>query len=1191
MNSPSADTLAKPLVRPLPTAARWLPPRAALLTNGRYRVQLNSTGSGSSQCRGLCVTRASRDESLDIDGFHIYLRDLADNSVWSTGYQPTVVTPDEYEFFHNHHTIQIRRVDRAIESHLLVGVHDDFDCELRRCRLTNLDRVPRTIEVTSYIELTLNSSEADANHPAFSKLFVETEWCQESAMIRAKRRRRSPHENEHWAFHTILTHNHLSEAPVEFETNRKRFIGRGATLARPQAFAQGQRLTGDWGAVLDPIASLRTVIQLAPGESRDVIFALGAEQSREGIAALCSALADISPIIRSWDEASSRALDTQAQAESQFNDVAPANRFITNPAPHFRLRDSHVDATNGDNRPFAPHFVANRSTTVDTEHAVKEPEQLLFENGYGGFAPDGREYVVRLPALDHQRHLVPPQPWCNVVANEHGGFLVSERGAGYTWVGNSRLNRLTAWHNDPVCDPHSEAFWFRDDDSGSFWSPTPGPTPADADYEVRHGFGYTSFHNASHELDQQLTLFMAPDAPLKVALFRVTNRSARRRRLSLYAYVHWALGGLAADTSSAIRTTFDRTRSAQFATNPKRERYGDCVAFSAPVFDAAPLHAEIACSADRGAFLGPRGLAAPAAVASGDRLSGASDEPPTNGAAWRVSLELAPGESREVAFLLGEVATQSLANTTIDTYRELSRIRQALKSVERRWNETLSAITIETPDPEIDVMVNGWLVYQNLSCRIWGRSAYYQPGGAYGFRDQLQDSAALVFHAPQLTRRQIVLHASQQFVEGDVLHWWHPDSGYGLRTRFSDDLLWLPLITAEYVRATGDQALLDEVAPLLEAELLQGDEQEKYLLPRYSGQHASIYEHCCRALDRGLTTGPHGLPLIGCGDWNDGMNRVGQAGRGESIWLGFFICHVLDAMLPICRERGDMSRADRYEAYRQQLCESLNASGWDGGWYRRAIYDNGQPVGSAASDECQIDAIAQAWAVISGAATPDRAALAMKGVETHLIDDDAGIIRLLTPPFNHTPNDPGYIKGYLPGIRENGGQYTHGVLWVVRAMAELGRGTRAAQLLRMLSPVSHTKTSDDVATYQTEPYVVAADVYGAPPHVGRGGWTWYTGSAGWMLRVAIESLFGLRLEAGSTLVVNPCISREWPHAQLRYRLPDSQSTYRITIENPDGREHGVREATLDGAPLLVDGAVARIPLARDGREHEVVVRL
>jgi cyclic beta-1,2-glucan synthetase len=560
-------------------------------------------------------------------------------------------------------------------------------------------------------------------------------------------------------------------------------------------------------------------------------------------------------------------------------------------------------------------------------------------------------------------------------------------------------------------------------------------------------------------------------------------------------------------------------------------------------------------------------------------------------AAWQLTVKLPPDGSFECTYLLGEAAGREAALETLCRFARLEQVRQALDRVVNSWRTLLSSITIETPHPEVDLMVNGWLLYQNLSCRMWGRSAYYQPGGAFGYRDQLQDAAALVYHRPDITRKQILRHAAQQFVEGDVLHWWHPDTGYGLRTRFSDDLLWLPYVVAEYARKTGDEQVLDELLPFVAAPQLAEGEAERYLLPTTTDEKASLYEHCCRALDRGLTAGTNGLPLIGTGDWNDGFSRVGRLGKGESVWLGFFIDHILEAFLPICSHRGDTERVAKYTAYRDRLRTALNTAGWDGDWYRRAYYDNGEPMGSATSDECQIDALAQAWAVISGVAPLERANQAMAAVEARLVDEDAGLIRLLAPAFNRTHNDPGYIKGYLRGIRENGGQYTHGVLWVVRAMAELGRGTRAVELLRMLTPVWHASSSQRVGVYQTEPYVVAADVYGETPHEGRGGWTWYTGSAGWMFRVAIESIFGMSLEGGRTLVLNPCISSHWPRAVLRYRLSDGKTNYVVTIENPNGGERGVETATVDGSPIAVVNGLVRLPLAFDAAEHHVTLQL
>ena len=544
----------------------------------------------------------------------------------------------------------------------------------------------------------------------------------------------------------------------------------------------------------------------------------------------------------------------------------------------------------------------------------------------------------------------------------------------------------------------------------------------------------------------------------------------------------------------------------------------------------------------------------------------------------------------ERLFLLGEAEDTDRARALVRDYQDAAVANESLVEVRRFWRELLGRVQVRTPAPAIDLMVNGWLAYQNLSCRIWGRSAFYQSGGAYGFRDQLQDASAMLWLRPELTRRQIVLHASHQFVEGDVLHWWHPPLGKGMRTRFADDLLWLPYVTTFYVRSTGDASVLDEPARFVTARPLEPGEDEAYLVPEDAGTGASVYEHCCLALDRSLTRGAHGLPLMGVGDWNDGMNRVGREGRGESVWLGFFLFQILGEFLPFCEQRGDTARAERYQAYLAQLGEALNDGGWDGAWYRRAYYDSGAPLGAAENDECRIDTIAQAWAVLSGAAPPERAEQALDAMEEHLVSEREGIIRLLTPAFDRTPHDPGYIKGYLPGVRENGGQYTHAALWAVRALAELGRCERAAPLLEMLSPVHHGRSHAAVHVYRTEPYVIAADVYGVAPHVGRGGWTWYTGSAGWMYRVALESVLGLRLEAGDRLVLRPCIPAAWPGFTVRYRLPADDTMYELQVTRA---ADGATQVQVDGAAgeaRVEDGAVV-IPLRRDGGEHRVTVAL
>ena len=545
----------------------------------------------------------------------------------------------------------------------------------------------------------------------------------------------------------------------------------------------------------------------------------------------------------------------------------------------------------------------------------------------------------------------------------------------------------------------------------------------------------------------------------------------------------------------------------------------------------------------------------------------------------------------DLFFILGEAATTTSARTLLERYQDQEAIEAAFEATTAFWKNTLSRIQVETPAPEMDVLLNGWLLYQDLACRIWARSAFYQSGGAYGFRDQLQDVMALVYTRPDLTREQILRHAAHQFVEGDVLHWWHPPTGRGIRSRFSDDLLWLPLVTAFYIHSTGDMALLDETEPYLTARQLEEGEDEAYLVPTRSNEQGDIYDHCCRALDRSLTKGPHGLPLMGSGDWNDGMNRVGHKGRGESVWLGFFLFRILNDFLPFCEQRGDEERIASYRAYMKHLETTLNDAGWDGDWYRRAYYDDGSPLGSTESNEAKIDAIAQAWSIISGVAPPERAEQALASVEKHLIDEDAGLIKLLTPPFDKTPHDPGYIKGYIPGVRENGGQYTHAALWVIDAFALSGQGTRAAELYALINPINHADSLDEVQQYKVEPYVVTADIYGVPPHVGRGGWSWYTGSAGWMYRIGLESILGLHLVDGTALRLTPCIPAHWPGFTIRYRLDDDETVYIIRVENPNHVEQGVTCVKVDGESLpVVDGA-AHIPLEKNGGTHQVQITL
>ncbi len=831
-----------------------------------------------------------------------------------------------------------------------------------------------------------------------------------------------------------------------------------------------------------------------------------------------------------------------------------------------------------------------RAAEAGAVRASEAEERLQLENGFGGFSPDGSEYVIRLapdPALGARR---PPMPWTNVLANESFGCLVSESGAACTWSRNSREHRITPWTNDPVSDPHGEALYLRDEEAGVFWSPTPGPVPDGASYEARHGFGSSVFRHASAELAQEVTVFVARRDPLKLIRVRLANTAAQPRRISVFSYQRLVLGVLPEHDGRGVVTEWDAPTRTLFARNARGGDFADGVVFAAAV---APEGAAHFASADRTAFLGrntsparPRALCEDTAL---ELVTGAALDAC---AALQLRLEIPPGGAAECTFLLGEVGSEDAARALVARYRAPGAVETALAELRGFWADLVSGLRVTTPVPALDLVLSGWLLYQTLSCRLWGRSAYYQSGGAFGFRDQLQDAAALIPVRPDLARAQLLLHAAHQFEEGDVLHWWHPPASRGTRTRCSDDLLWLPYLTQGYVAATGDEAVLDARVGFRSARALAPGEDEAYLETQPAQTAASLHEHCCRALDRSLATGAHGLPLMGTGDWNDGMNRVGREGRGESVWLGWFLFAMLADWAARCERRGEGERARRYRAQRARLAAALHAEAWDGAWYRRAWYDDGSVLGSAASDECRIDALAQAWAVISGAAPPERAAAALDAVEEQLVSLEDGLVRLLAPPFDRTRHDPGYIKGYLPGIRENGGQYTHAALWFVRACAEAGRRDRAAALLERLTPAWHAATPERAALYQVEPYVVAADVYGAPPHVGRGGWTWYTGSAGWMLRVALESLLGFGLEAGSTLVLRPRIPDSWPGFALSWRRPDGSGTrYEIAVRNPDARAECVLAATLDGVSAELRDGAARIPLVGDAGVHRVEVVL
>jgi cyclic beta-1,2-glucan synthetase len=1286
-----------PMSRRLTTAQTPVP-RTHLLSNGRYTVMVTNAGAGFSTYQGLDVIRWREDRTRDGWGQFIYLRDPRSGAVWSAAHQPHGDSADEYEVVYSADKAEFRRRDGDIETHLEIVVTPESAAEVRRLTLLNHGSRPHELEVTSYAEIVLGPHTADLAHPAFGKLFLETEFIAAHDALLCRRRPRSEEQKPIWAVHVLA-----SDAPalgdVQFETDRLRFLGRGRTSANPAALEAGAALAGTTGPVLDPIFSLRRTVRLLPRASVSLAFTTGVGTTREEALALAAQYHDPRAITRALELAWAH-----SQVELRHLHISPEEAHLyqrlaasvlyagaalrANPevlianrqgqpglwrygisgdnpivlvtvseaeeltlvrqllAAHtlWRLKGLIVDlvvlnehpggyfeelhhqlqelvrsgAARGDidrpggvflrkaaqvppedrillqsaarvvlagangslagqvdrlerGQPLPPPLATTKPPAEsDTQTPAPAPTAGPFFNGLGAFSADGREYVL---ALDPDK--ATPLPWINVIANPRCGFLVSERGCGYTWAGNSQTNRLTPWNNDWVSDPPGEAVFLRDEASGAAWRmPAPGRVP----YVCRHGHGYTVFEQESHGLSQELLQFVPADDPVKIVRLRLRNSGARPRRLSATFYAEWVLGSVRDQAAMNVVTELDAESGALLARNAFNQDFADARAFADVNLRPRTL------TADRTEFLGRNAPgfdtdAVPAALTRAE-LSGRTGPALDPCAALQTKFELAPGEEKEIIFYLGQAAGREEIRQLLRRYREPAQVQTALDSVKQFWERVLNAVQVRTPEPALDLMLNGWLLYQVLSCRVWARSAFYQSGGAYGFRDQLQDVMALVYGFPEEARAQILRSASRQFLEGDVQHWWHPPAGRGVRTRFSDDFLWLVFVTCHYVTTTGDMAILDEQIPFLKAPPLGPEQDETYGLPEATTETATLYEHCVRALEHGFRYGTHGLPLMGIGDWNDGMNRVGAGGKGESVWDAWFQIAILRRFAEIADARSTDGK--RYRDIADRLVAAVEGEAWDGRWYRRAYFDDGTPLGSVQNDECKIDSIAQTWGVISGAAEPQRARQAMAAVDEMLVRRAEQMILLFTPPFDQGKLQPGYIKGYVPGIRENGGQYTHAATWVVQAAALLGDGTRALEYFRLLNPVRHADTPDKTRLYKSEPYVVAADVYGEPPHVGRGGWTWYTGSAGWLYRVALESILGFTLR-GNRLFINPCIARDWRQFEITYR--HRSAMYHITVSNPDGVERGVRSVEVDGVPT----ADSTIELRDDGRAHEVRV--
>ncbi len=1279
-------------------------PRTHLLSNGRYTVMLTAAGSGYSRWRDIAITRWREDVTRDCWGAYIFLRDAQSGEVWSAGYQPSGVEPDAYEASFREDHAEILRRDGALTTTFEVVVSSEDDAEVRRVSLTNLGTGTRDIQVTSYAELSLASQASDEAHPAFSNLFVQTEFAPEAGALLATRRRQSEKDTAVWAAQVVVVEGD-AVGDLQFETDRARFLGRGHQGRNPVSMIDGRPLSNTVGSVLDPVMSLRRTVRIPPGTTAHIVFATIVASTREQVLGLADKYRDPRVFERTlslaWTQAqvqlhhlgighdeaqvfqrlanavlypdaslrpSSDVLSRGALERSALwahgvsgdlpivlaridkaEDVEIVRQLLR-AHEYWRTKQLSADLVIVNEKPpsYAQELQSSLETLVhgsqlrlspDTtgvsgkivllrgelvsahEHALLQTvarvvllsrrgtlfEQVTrsqrtdaaappaprplhpgkrldvplpvpdreFFNGLGGFAKNGQEYVTVLG-----EGLRTPRPWINVIANPSFGFLVSESGTGFTWSLNSHDNQLTPWSNDPVSDPSGEAVYIRDDSTGEVWSPTALPIRDDAaTYMASHGQGYSRFHHGSRGILCELLQFVPLEDPIKVSRLVLQNESGRPRRLSVTAYAEWVLGRSRSASAPYIITEVDAQTGALFARNAWEGEFGGRVAFS----DLAGR--QTSWTGDRSEFLGRNGAPErPAALDRSVSLSGKVGAGLDPCAALQTTFELPPGGRAEVVWFLGQADNRGHARELLGRYR-VADLDGILRDVTARWDDMLGAVQISTPERAMDVLLNRWLLYQTLACRVWARAAFYQVSGAYGFRDQLQDVMALSVAAPDVTRAHLLRAAARQFTGGDVQHWWHPPSGRGVRTRISDDLLWLPYAAIHFIEATGDRTVLDEVVPFLEGDELAVGQHESYFQPRVSETRATFFEHCARALDRSLAVGDHGLPLMGTGDWNDGMNRVGRQGKGESIWLGWFLHTILWEFAKVADLRGEHHRAETWRLHVSALKAALEREGWDGDWYRRAYFDDGTPLGSATDAECRIDSIAQSWGVISGAAEPGRGARAMAAVDKHLVRRPEGLIALFTPPFDRTPLDPGYIKGYVPGIRENGGQYTHAAVWTVLAFAALGDGDKAAELFRMLNPIIRTTSRANVQRYKVEPYVVAGDVYTEPPHVGRGGWTWYTGAAGWLYRAGMEWMLGFRVR-GAALCIDPCIPRTWPGYAIRFRYHSAR--YDIVVDNPRGVSRGVALAELDGKPLA---AGANIPLVDDGAAHQIRIVL
>ncbi|MBC2399085.1 GH36-type glycosyl hydrolase domain-containing protein [Clostridium tetanomorphum] len=1275
--------------------ARTTYPETHLLSNGDYSIMITNSGSGYSKKDNMMVYRWKEDITEDNTGMFFYVKNLNSNEYWSNFYQPCKNEGDSYEVNFSLDKAEFNRVDGNIKTTTQIAVLNEDNGEVRKLFITNNSNSSRTVEITSYCEVTLTNYSADLVHPTFSNLFIKTEYIEDPLCLLAYRRKRQKEGKEPWAIQTVLTDDKII-GKVQYETSRPNFIGRNRNLSKPEVMENDSPLSNTVGAVLDPILSIRVRVQIPPGETCHIAYTTAVADSREEAIKLGRKYRQWSNINRifelAWTQSQveTRYLGINSSIANVYQSLASKIIFLNNT---FRERENYIKSINKGQSDLWPYgisgdlpivvllirkeqdldlvrqmlkaheylnlkglkidlvilnledtsyiqalqesildiinsshardiqnrlggvFLYNKSTMAEeyikfimsicrliidgekggiTAHIRKnenlnydikllkhneisfndkgqeiEIPKLNYFNSLGGFTDTGDKYVIVLEDYKNT-----PAPWINVISNGNFGFHVSESGIAYTWYKNSRENKITTWSNDPVKDSESEALYIRDEVFGKLWSISPKPIRDEGRYIIEHGFGYSTFKHKVFGIGGEVTMFSPMNNSIKLSIVKLKNDTDVERKLSVTYYAQLVLGVVPQQTAQYISTYINSNKEYMYAKNPYSNNFGNLIAYLKIAGGEDESY-----TGSRSEFIGKEGFIENPEALKKERFSNTVGSGLDPCMAVNSKITLKPNEEKYVLILLGEDENIYKVDECIEKYRSINVVLEELENVKNYWKDMLGRIQIETPDKTMDIMVNGWLMYQAIACRYWARTAFYQSGGAYGFRDQLQDSLAISYIEPDYTRKQILYSASRQFIEGDVQHWWHPVVDSGIRTRFSDDLLWLPYVTAQYIENTGDYGILDEIVPYLEDEPLKEGEDERYNIARQSNKDGSIYEHCINAIDRALKFGEHNIPLMGSGDWNDGMSTVGNKGKGESVWLGWFLYTILKDFINICNWKDDKVKEEKYKEMSSFIIDNIEANAWDGNWYRRAYFDDGTPLGSSENDEAQIDSLSQSWAVISGGARESRAKEAMLSVERYLVKYDKGLVMLLTPAFDKSSLEPGYIKGYVPGVRENGGQYTHAAIWYILALTMIGFNDKAHNIFNMINPINHTLAYLDCERFKVEPYVVTADVYAVEPHIGRGGWSWYTGAAGWMYTTAVTGILGLKLDENRGFRLKPNIPKGWNEFKMTYKR--GKCVYKIDVKR-DNEEY----INLDGKRLDND----LIPFLTEG-EHFVEVAI